>query len=272
MTDLRGQLLVKPGSTVRLADHDPTEPFGHDKKSAVKKVAADLARLTSVQDRLWAERKHRVLIILQGMDASGKDGAIRHVMSAFNPLGCSVTNFGLPSALELAHDYLWRHHQAVAADGEIAIFNRSHYENVLIVRVQSLVPKAVWSRRYDQINAFEEMLVEEGTTILKFFLHIDRNEQLARLQGRLDDPKKRWKFNVGDLDARTHWDDYMAAYEDALSRCSTTRAPWYIIPANHNWFRNLAIGDILVDALEELKPEYPKRADLPDHLPAALDR
>src|ERR1700674_660935 len=193
---LRGKLIVMPASVVRLADHDPSETFGHQKKAAEAKVAADLARLTSIQDRLWAERKHRILVILQGMDASGKDGTIKHVMSAFHPLGCRVTSFGVPSALELAHDYLWRHHKVVPADGEIAIFNRSHYESVLIVRVQSLVPVAVWSRRYDQINAFEQMLVDEGTTILKFFLHIDRDEQLARLKARFDDPTKRWKFAV----------------------------------------------------------------------------
>ena len=268
---LRRQLVVKPGSTMRLADHDPTATFGHRKKTAEKKVADDLARLTSIQDRLWAERKHRILIILQGMDASGKDGSIKHVMSAFHPLGCRVISFGVPSAVEQAHDYLWRHHQAVAADGEIAIFNRSHYESVLIVRVNSLVSRAVWSRRYDQINAFEQMLVDEGTTILKFFLHIDRDEQLARLRARFEDPTKRWKFQVGDLETHSRWDEYMAAYEDTLSRCSTKAAPWYIIPANHKWFRDLAIGDILADTLEGLKPEYPARADLPDDLLAALD-
>ena len=214
--DLRGQLVVTPGSSVRLAEHDPAATFGYEKETAKAKVAADLERLASVQDRLWAERKRRVLIILQGIDASGKDGMIKHVMSAFHPLGCRLTSFGVPSAVELAHDYLWRIHQAVPADGEIAIFNRSHYENVLVVRVHSLAPPAVWSQRYDQINAFERMLGEEGTTVLKFFLHIDRDEQLERLKARYDDPTKRWKFQLGDLEDRKRWDDYMAAYQDTL--------------------------------------------------------
>jgi PPK2 family polyphosphate:nucleotide phosphotransferase len=263
---LRGRLMVKPGSIVRLGALDPDETFGHRKETALAKVAADLERLTSVQDRLWAEHRRRVLIVLQGIDASGKDGTIRHVMSAFHPLGCRVTGFGVPSQAELARDYLWRVHLVVPADGEIAIFNRSHYENVLVVRVHSLVPKAVWSRRYDQINAFERMLTEEGTTVLKFFLHIDRDEQLQRLKARYEDPTKRWKFDVDDLAERRHWDDYVAAYEEALSRCSTELAPWYVVPANRKWFRDLAIGDIVADALEDLKPAYPARPDLPDNL------
>ena len=179
-------------------------------------------------------------------------------MSAFNPQGCSVTPFKAPSADELAHDYLWRIHRAMPGKGEIVVFNRSHYEDVLVVRVHDLVPKEVWSRRYDQINAFERLLVEEGTTILKFFLYIDRDEQRARLQARLDDPSKRWKFRLGDLEERKRWDDYTAAYEDMLDRCSTDDAPWYVIPANRKWFRNLAVAEILADTLDDLNPRYPE--------------
>jgi PPK2 family polyphosphate:nucleotide phosphotransferase len=179
-------------------------------------------------------------------------------MGAFNPQGCRVTSFKVPSADELAHDYLWRVHRAVPGSGEIGIFNRSHYEDVLVVRVHDIVPRDRWERRYDQINAFEQILVEEGTTIVKFFLFIDRDEQRERFQARLDDPAKRWKFRLGDLDERKHWDAYIAAYEDALSRCSTTAAPWYAIPANRKWFRNLAVAEILADTLAELDPRYPE--------------
>jgi PPK2 family polyphosphate:nucleotide phosphotransferase len=227
-------------------------------------VARDLQRLERVQDRLWAERKHRILIVLQGIDTSGKDGAIRHVMSAFNPQGCRAIPFGVPTAPELAHDYLWRIHAEVPGNGEIVIFNRSHYESVLVERVHELVPRATWSRRYEQINEFEEMLVHEGTTILKFYLHIDRDEQLARLKARYDDPEKHWKFKVGDLDERARWDDYMAAFQDAIERCSTKLAPWYVIPANHKWFRNLAIAEIVATELERLDSRYPEGERLPE--------
>jgi PPK2 family polyphosphate:nucleotide phosphotransferase len=192
------------------------------------------------------------------MDASGKDGTIRHVMSAFNPMGCPVASFKVPTAEELAHDFLWRVHPHAPARGEIAVFNRSHYEDVLVVRVHELVPKAVWQRRYDQINTFEETVASGGATVVKFFLHIDRDEQRQRLQARLDDPTKRWKFKTGDLAERKLWDGYMAAYEDALSRCSTATAPWYIVPANKNWFRNLAVAEIVGDVIEELDPQYPQ--------------
>lgn len=262
-SSLRKRLIVKPGASIKLGNFDPNETFGHRKDGSLAKVQADVERLTRLQERLWAERRHRVLIVLQGIDASGKDGTVKHVMSGFHPLGCRVIGFGVPSEVELAHDYLWRIHQVVPANGEVAIFNRSHYESVLVERVHELVPKAVWSLRYDQINAFERTLADEGTTILKFFLHIDRDEQLARLKARYDDPTKRWKFNMGDLAERKLWDSYMAAYEDALSRCSTELAPWFVIPANRKWFRDLAIGDIVADALDALKPEYPTRPDLP---------
>jgi len=178
-------------------------------------------------------------------------------MRAFNPMGCGVTSFRVPTPIEASHDYLWRVHQRTPGKGEIEIFNRSHYEDVLVVRVHNFVPKTVWQRRYDQINAFERLLTDEGTTIVKFFLHIDLDEQKARLQSRIDDPTKNWKFKLGDLDERKLWDDYMAAYEEVLRRCSTDAAPWYVIPANRNWFRNVAVAEILADTLDDLKPAYP---------------
>jgi PPK2 family polyphosphate:nucleotide phosphotransferase len=263
---LRERLVVKPGSKVSLAKHDPNETFGHAKDDAPEITARDIARLSDVQERLWAEHRQRVLIVLQGIDASGKDGTIKHVMSGFHPLGCRVTGFGVPSEVELSHDYLWRVHQAVPGSGEIAVFNRSHYEDVLVVRVHSLVAKDVWSKRYDQINEFERLLAASGTAILKFFLHISLDEQLERFRDRYANPTKRWKFKMADLTEREHWDEYTAAYEDALSRCSTDVAPWYVVPANRKWFRNLAIGSIVADALEDLHPAYPERLDLPTDL------
>ena len=254
---LRDVLQVQPGRKVRLADIDPADSHGYSKDEAGPELQKGLDRLTDLQDRLWAESKHPVLVVLQGIDAAGKDGSVKHVMGAFNPMGCSVTSFKVPTAVEAAHDYLWRVHQRTPGKGEIAIFNRSHYEDVLVVRVHEFVPKLVWERRFDQINAFERLLADEGTTILKFFLLIDRDEQKARFQARLDDPTKNWKFKLGDLAERKLWDSYMAAYEDVLNRCSTDVAPWYVIPANRNWFRNLAIADILADTLDDLKPAYP---------------
>jgi len=254
---LRDALRVRPGQRVDLSKLDPAATHGRIKATASAELEAGLSRLTDLQDRLWAEGRRRVLVVLQGIDAAGKDGTIRHVMGAFNPQGCPVTSFKVPTDEELAHDYLWRVHGRVPGNGEIGIFNRSHYEDVLIVRVHDIVPREVWSRRYDQINHFERLLVEEGTTIVKLFLHIDRDEQRKRLQARLDDPHKRWKFRLGDLEERKHWDDYIAAYEEALTRCSTADAPWYVIPANRNWFRNLAVANILADTLDELDPVYP---------------
>jgi PPK2 family polyphosphate:nucleotide phosphotransferase len=254
---LREALRVRPGQAVDLSEIDPSATYGRVKEAASVELETGLARLTDLQDRLWAEGRHRVLVVLQGIDAAGKDGTLRHVMGAFNPQGCPVTSFKVPSSEELAHDYLWRVHRRVPGNGEIGIFNRSHYEDVLIVRVHELVPKEVWSRRYDQINAFERLLVEEGTTIAKFFLYIDRDEQRERFQARLDEPDKRWKFRLGDLEERKRWDDYVAAFEEAMTRCSTADAPWYIIPANRKWFRNLAVADILADTLDELDPHYP---------------
>ena len=264
--ELASRFRVSPGSRVDLRRVDPDGSPGFSRESAGLKMTTDLARLASLQERIWAERKHRVLIVLQGIDASGKDGTISHVMSAFNPQGCRVVGFGVPSEVELAHDYLWRIHAATPRTGEIVIFNRSHYESVLVERVHSLVPEAVWRKRYDQINDFEATLAAEGTMIVKFFLHIDRDEQLARLKARYDDPTKRWKFNVGDLDERKLWDDYRVAFEDALERCSTAVAPWYVIPANHKWYRDLAVGEIVAQTLETLDPRYPPRDDIPKDL------
>jgi PPK2 family polyphosphate:nucleotide phosphotransferase len=263
---LHDELRVQPGSSVDLGVIDASATHGHAKEQADVELAARHARLSDLQDRLWAEAKHAVLVVLQGIDGAGKDGTIRNVMGAFNPQGCTVSAFKVPTPVELAHDYLWRVHQRVPGRGEIGIFNRSHYEDVLVVRVESLVARDVWSRRYAQINDFERTLAAAGTTILKFFLHIDRDEQRERFEARLADPTKTWKFRLADLDVRKRWNDYMAAYEDALTRCSTEEAPWYVIPANRKWFRNLAVAEILADTLEALDPRYPE----PEELPADL--
>jgi PPK2 family polyphosphate:nucleotide phosphotransferase len=263
---LRDALRVTPGSRVVLGRIDPADSLGHQRDVAEAETARQLVRLADLQDRLWAEAKHPVLVVLQGIDAAGKDGTIGKVMEAFNPQGCVVASFKVPTAEELAHDFLWRVHRRVPGKGEIGIFNRSHYEDVLVVRVHSLVPEDVWSGRYDQIRDFERLLVETGTTIVKFFLYIDRDEQRERLQERYDDPRKRWKFSMGDLAERTRWDDYIAAYEDALSKTSTDAAPWYVIPANRKWFRNLAVASILADTIADLDPAYPPAPDLPPDL------
>jgi PPK2 family polyphosphate:nucleotide phosphotransferase len=267
MTDLRRELRVKPGSRVRLSRLDTGAAYGWDKETAAPELERQLTRLADLQDRLWAEAERSVLVVLQGIDAAGKDGTINKVMEAFNPQGCPVTSFKVPSPEELAHDYLWRVHKRVPRKGEIGIFNRSHYEDVLVVRVHDLVPKAVWSRRYDQINAFEQHLAENGTTIVKFFLSISRGEQRDRFQARYDDPTKRWKFSMGDLKERERWDDYQAAFDDALTKTSTDHAPWYVIPADRKWFRNLTVATILADTIAALKPRYPAvAADVPDGL------
>jgi PPK2 family polyphosphate:nucleotide phosphotransferase len=265
--DLRAELRVKPGARVRIGGRDHGATYGWDKASAEIELARQLERLAELQDRFWAESKRSVLVVLQGIDSAGKDGAINKVMEAFNPQGCPVTSFKVPSAEELAHDYLWRVHRAVPRRGEIGIFNRSHYEDVLVVRVHGLVPKKVWSKRYDQIKAFEQHLTANGTRIVKFFLSIDKDEQRDRFQARFDDPTKRWKFSMGDLEERKRWDDYQAAFDEALSRTSTVEAPWYVIPANRKWFRNLAVATILADTIANLKPAYPPvAADVPADL------
>lgn len=258
---LRKALLVRPGSRVHLAGIDPAGTHGRTKDSAAAELERGLARLTDLQERLWADHRRSVLVVLQGIDASGKDGTVKHVMGAMNPAGCSVISFKVPTEPERDHDYLWRVHARTPAKGEIAIFNRSHYEEVIVVRVHDLVPKAVWTARYDQINAFERLLADEGTVIVKFFLHIDRDEQRERLQARLDDPTKRWKFRLGDIAERKLWDDYQVAFEAALARCSTAAAPWYVIPSNRKWFRNLAVAQILGDILDELDPQFPEPAE-----------
>ena len=264
---LRDRLIVRPGAKVDLGAIDPKDTFGWTKEAAGPAVVEDLARLTDLQERLWAERKRKVLIVLQGMDAAGKGGTVEHVMGALNPLGCAVHGFKVPTEVELAHDFLWRVHARTPGDGEIAIFDRSHYEDVLVVRVAGLAPRERWRARYDEINAFEATLAAERTTILKFFLHIGRDEQRERLQARVDDPDKRWKFRMGDLESRSRWDDYRAAYEDALSRCSTAAAPWFIVPADRKWFRNLAVARILAETLEGLDPRFPPPPEpIPDDL------
>lgn len=263
---LREILRVDPGSRVHLASVDPGETHGYDEEHAKARSAADLERLAKLQEMLYAERRHRILIVLQGIDTAGKDGSIKHLGKALHPLGTRVASFGVPTVPELAHDYLWRIHAQVPGDGQIVIFNRSHYESVLVERVHDLVPKQRWSKRYDHINDFERILTDEGTTIIKLFLLIDRDEQLERLKSRYDEPEKRWKFNVGDLEERKLWDDYRKAFEDALSKCSTKFAPWYVIPSNHKWFRNLAVGEIVTDTLAELGLAFPTRDDLPKDL------
>ena len=254
---------IAPGTTVRLADHDTADasacPEGKDGAKKAAKKATE--RLEELQELLYAQGRHRLLVVLQAMDTGGKDGVIRRVFEGVNPLGVKVASFKKPSPADLAHDYLWRIHPHVPGNGEIAIFNRSHYEDVLVVRVHSLVPEARWERRYDHINAFERMLADEGTTILKFFLHISRDEQAARLQARLDDPSKQWKFAKADLDERALWSDYITAYEAVLSRTSTEWAPWHVIPADQKWYRDFVIGKILVETLESLQMSFPPAAD-----------
>jgi PPK2 family polyphosphate:nucleotide phosphotransferase len=256
--DLADQLRVKPGSRVRLSRWDPSETYGHEKATAGATLEGGLERLQALQERLYAGKSRALLVVAQGMDTSGKDGLVKHVMGGgFNPQGVIVTSFGVPSPVERGHDFLWRHHLAAPQRGWIGIHNRSHYESVLVERVAKLVPSSTWRRRYEQINEWEAMLASEGTTIVKLFLHIDQDEQKQRLQARLDDPTKHWKFNPDDLKVRQQWSDYTAAYEDALSRCSTDEAPWYIVPANRKWMRNLAVAEILVATMDAMKLKYP---------------
>ena len=253
---LRDLLRVRPGSHVDLSHIDPRETYGR-KEEALAGLQDNVGLLASLQDRLYAGAKHAVLVVLQGMDTAGKDGTIKHVMTGLNPQGVMVAPFKVPTPEEAAHDFLWRVHRQTPAKGTVSIFNRSHYEQVLVVRVHGLEPEESWRRHYDQINEFERSLVENGTTILKFFLHVSKDEQRQRLQDRVDTPEKRWKFRRADLEERKHWDDYQRAYEDALSKCSTEVAPWYVVPADHNWFRNYAVAEILADALDHLDLRYP---------------
>lgn len=252
--------IVAPGSKPRLNQIDPSDqvlfPEGKARgRDHLEQLSKELAIL---QRRLYVERKWRVLLVFQGMDTSGKNGTVRNVFHATDPHAVHVASFGKPTAMELAHDYLWRVHQRCPARGEIVIFDRSHYEDVTAVRVNKLAPESVWRKRFQHINDFEKMLADEDTVILKFFLHIDRDEQKKRLQARLDDPEKQWKFDESDLVARANWDQYMRAYEEVFARTSTSHAPWFIIPANRKWYRNLAVSQIVVEKLRQLEPGYPQ--------------
>lgn len=253
-------LRVAPGTTPDLSAIDPasTPGFEGDKSAARARLKGVRDELADFQARLWAEGEEGLLIVLQALDAGGKDGLIRKVVSAFNPQGTRVTGFGVPTEEELRHDYLWRIHAAVPGTGRIGAFNRSHYEDVLVVRVNELVPESVWSQRYDQINAFEAHLAANRTRIVKFYLHISRDEQRRRFMKRLTKPDKHWKWSSGDLEARAKWDEFQAAYTDALARCSTDAAPWYVIPADRKWYRDLAVAEILLEVANEMDPQWPK--------------
>jgi PPK2 family polyphosphate:nucleotide phosphotransferase len=254
----RKRFIVEPGNRIRLKDVDPDfKDKAIGKSGADETTKADDETLRQLQYRLYADNQHSVLVVLQGLDAAGKDGTIRHVFGALNPQGARVHAFKQPTPEELAHDFLWRAHVHAPARGEFVIFNRSHYEDVLIVRVHDLVPEHVWSKRYDRINQFEETLIQNGTVILKFFLHISPAEQLDRFRKRLDDPTRRWKISESDYTEREYYADYMRAYEDAIERTSTPHAPWFVIPSDHKWFRNLAISNIVAGAMQMLDLELP---------------
>lgn len=253
------KLIVEPGSKVRLADLDPGYHGKHEDEAAAKIESEEaVADLTRLQHLLYAERRHALLIVLQGLDASGKDGVCWHIIRGMNPQGTSVIGFKQPTAEELAHDFLWRVHAHAPALGRVAVWNRSHYEDVLVARVHKLVPKSVWSRRYEQINDFERLLHASGTTIVKLFLAISKKEQLKRFAQRLEDPARHWKISEGDYRERELWDDYAAAYEDMLAACSTEHAPWYAVPSDHKWFRNLAVAQILCSTMEDLGMKLPE--------------
>lgn len=260
---------VRPDSTVKFDQHDPRDTGDYkasDQGKADGKEAATklVAQLVGLQERLYANQSRSLLIVLQGMDTSGKDGTISHVMSGLNPQGCKVVSFKVPSAEELGHDFLWRVHQKAPSRGEIGIFNRSHYEDVLVTRVHGWVSDDLAHQRFNQIREFEQLLTESGTTVLKFFLHISKEEQKERLEERIADPEKRWKFSEGDLEERKLWDEYMKAFEDVLVATSTEKAPWYIVPSDRKWYRNLVVADRVVHALEEMKlgiPPAPKGID-----------
>ncbi|MBU6367895.1 MAG: polyphosphate kinase 2 family protein [Gemmatimonadetes bacterium] len=248
---------VDPTGPVRLTDAAARVPGVPDKGVLLSATAQLQERLAELQEALHADGRHALLLVLQGRDASGKDGTIKKVMGALNPIGVRVAAFGPPTPLELRHDFLWRVHQQVPPRGTIGVFNRSHYEDVLAVRVRALAPEAVWRGRYAQINAFEQMLAENGVVTVKVLLHVSRGEQLARLRERMEDPHKNWKFRMEDIADRERWDDYTAAYEDALRKCSTSWAPWHVVPADDKAVRNYLVARLLVDALEALAPQYP---------------
>lgn len=253
---------LQPGKHVKIGDL-PTraDGFCDDRKQAEKEFKALRHELVELQSRVYAEDKHSVLIVFQAMDAGGKDGTIRKVFSGVNPQGVRVQSFKAPTKEELSHDYLWRIHKVVPKRGMFGVFNRSHYEDVLVVRVESLVPETIWQKRYEQINEFEQLLSETGTKILKFFLHISPEEQKERFQARLSDPTKHWKFSLDDLEKRKKWDAYMEAYQAALTNCTTKCAPWHVIPADQKWYRNLAIARTIVQAIRQLDPQFPQQED-----------
>ena len=254
-----GLITVKPGHKVDLGDIDTGATGDYRAKEEAQERLCELeSRLCTLQERLFAEHKQSLLIVLQSLDTGGKDGTVSHIMRGVNPAGVEVANFKAPNDVELSHDFLWRSHRKAPAKGLIGVWNRSHYEDVLIVRVHDLVPAKVWKRRYDDINAFEKMLDNNGVRILKFFLYISRDEQKKRLQERLEDPDKHWKFSANDLKERAFWGKYMDAYEEALEKCSTSYAPWHIVPADHKWSRNLAVAEKVVAALEDMDPKYPQ--------------
>ena len=249
---------VKPGTNVTLARCDPADDGGLDKAEGKKLLERRRLELERLQEMLYVDGRHKLLVVLQAIDAGGKDGTIRAVFEGVNPQGVTVASFKRPTDDELAHDYLWRAHQQVPRSGMITIFNRSHYEDVLVVRVHGLVPEERWAKRYGHIKAFEQMLVDEGTTVRKFLLHISKDEQRARQQERIDDPRKQWKFSKDDLAEREHWDEYQAAFEAMLTKTSTKNAPWYIVPANRNWYRNLIVTSVLSETLNGLGLRYPE--------------
>jgi PPK2 family polyphosphate:nucleotide phosphotransferase len=255
-----GELLdrVRVEGKLDLDHHDPGETFGWEKELAKAALTVEVSRLAELQKLLFAEGSQSLLVVLQAMDAGGKDGVLREVFTGLNPAGIRVTSFGVPTSEELAHDFLWRVHRHVPADGQIAVFNRSHYEDVLVVRVKDLAPAAVWRRRYAHIRQFERLLVDEGSAIVKLFVHISAEEQRERLQDRIDSPDERWKFRLGDLDDRKLWPKFMKAYRDALARTSTPDAPWYVIPGDRKWVRNLTVARILRHTLERLDPQFPE--------------
>jgi PPK2 family polyphosphate:nucleotide phosphotransferase len=260
MPNYRKKLAVKPGSTIRLKHFDPGYHDKHEScKSALSEIEENRQKMDQLQYLIYAENKHSLLIVLQGLDAAGKDGVVRHVFTGMNPEGCVAVNFKEPTAKELAHDFLWRVHPQVPSKGSVVIFNRSHYEDVLVARVHDLVTKTIWSKRYDEINDFERLITaENNTTILKFFLHISKEEQLARFKKRLDDPERQWKVSESDYKEREYWGDYVKAFEDVLNKTSTECAPWFIIPSNHKWFRDLAISQIIVQEMEAMSMQFPE--------------
>jgi PPK2 family polyphosphate:nucleotide phosphotransferase len=253
-------IVPSPGQAIKLKDHDPAETHGTSKEDALGRIDALRLRLNELQDVLYADKRYALLVVLQAIDTGGKDGTIKSVFREVGPLGCAVANFGVPSAEEAAHDYLWRYHVQAPGRGKVVIFNRSYFESVLVERVEALAPEKVWRRRYDEINRFEAYLTAQSTVVMKFFLHISKDEQRARLQERIDNPKKRWKFQSADLHERLKWDDYQQAFEDMVNNCNTEPAPWHVVPADHKWYRDVVIAKAIIDRLETLDLHYPEPA------------